>query len=186
MEFWRCFRVAHRTTLTADTRGSGRAIPLPRQLEIAGRHGEAGDVLLGLGMRYEAAMALAHCRGETAPAALPQALKIFEELSAALGVQFVRRRAASIGMAKMLPRPKRGPYAKARSHPLGLTGREVQILRYVKEGLSNREISAEVNRSERTIEHHISALLSKLNARNRIEALIRIQTEPWLLGAAGE
>ena len=33
----------HRTTLTADTRGSGRAIPSPRQLEIAVRHGEAGE-----------------------------------------------------------------------------------------------------------------------------------------------
>jgi DNA-binding NarL/FixJ family response regulator len=58
----------------------------------------------------------------------------------------------------------------------------VQVLRHVKEGLSNREISAELRRSERTVEHHISALLAKLGVRNRIEALIRIQTEPWLLG----
>lgn len=176
----------HRCGMPAVRRGQGRSIPLPRQLEIAGRHTEAADALLGVGMRYEAAMALAHARDELAAAAMSKALQLFEDVGARPGVEFVRRRAASLGIANELPRPKRGPYAKSRAHPLGLTGREVQILRAVKEGLSNREISAELNRSQRTVEHHISAILAKLSVRNRVEALIRIQTEPWLLGAGGE
>jgi DNA-binding CsgD family transcriptional regulator/tetratricopeptide (TPR) repeat protein len=159
-----------------------RLIPPPRQLEIAGRQTEAADALFDLGMRYEAAMVLAHARGNVAAAALSKALQTFEELGARPGVEFVRRRGACLGISHQLPRPKRGPYAKSRSHPLGLTGREIQILKYVKDGLSNREISVEVSRSERTIEHHISAVLAKLSVRNRIEALIRVQTEPWLLG----
>lgn len=171
----------HRTGVLDRNRASGRAMPMPRQLELAGRHGEAADVLLGLGMHYDAALVLAHADDDTAVTALPKALTIFEGLGAKPAADFVRRRAAGLGMAKSLPRAKRGPYAKARSHPLGLTGREVQILRHVKDGLSNREISAELKRSERTVEHHISAVLAKLSVRNRIEALIRIQTEPWLV-----
>lgn len=174
----------HRCEMATMHRGHERSIPLSRQLEIAGRHTDAADALLGLGMLYEAALVLAHAGEDDAPEALSKALRIFEDIGARPGVEFVRRRAESLGFAKKLPKPKRGPYAKARSHPLGLTGREVQILRYVREGLSNREISVELSRSERTIEHHISAMLAKLSVRNRVEALIRIQTEPWLLGAA--
>ena len=173
----------HRCDMATAYRGKERPIPHSRQLEIAGRHAEAADALLEMGMRYEAAMALAHSSDELAAASMSKALQIFEDVGAPLGVEFVRRRAARLGILKTLSRPKRGPYAKTRSHPLGLTGREVQILKHVKEGLSNREISAELSRSERTVEHHISAVLSKLSVRNRVEALIRIQTEPWLLGA---
>lgn len=176
----------HRCDMSALYRGAKRSMPPVRQLEIAGRHADAADALLELGMRYEAAMTLAHARGKSAAAAMSKAVQIFEEIGARPGAEFTRRRAASIGLSNELPKPKRGPYAKSRSHPLGLTGREVQILRYVKDGLSNREISAEVSRSERTVEHHISAILAKLSVRNRVEALIRIQTEPWLLGASEE
>ncbi len=176
----------HRCEMSSLYRGPKRSLPSARQLEIAGKHGEAADVLLELGMRYEAALVLAHARGAPAAAAMSKAIQIFEEIGARPAAEFTRRRALGLGISNALPKPKRGPYAKSRSHPLGLTGREVQILQYVKDGLSNREISAEVSRSERTVEHHISAILSKLSVRNRVEALIRIQTEPWLLGASDE
>jgi DNA-binding CsgD family transcriptional regulator/tetratricopeptide (TPR) repeat protein len=176
----------HRCDMGAAYRGKQRVLPPARQLEIAGRHSEAADALLSLGMRYDAAMALAHTRGKNAVAAMVKALQLFEDTGARAGVQFLRRQAACLGILRQLPRRKRGPYSKARSHPLGLTGREVQILSFVKEGLSNREISSELRRSERTVEHHISAVLAKLGVRKRIEALIRIQTEPWLLDSGNE
>jgi DNA-binding CsgD family transcriptional regulator/tetratricopeptide (TPR) repeat protein len=163
-------------------RAKRKAPSAPRRLELAGRHREAGEALLVRGLRYDAAMTFAHACGDDVASALVRALGLFEEMEARPGAEFVRRRAESLGLAGALPKRKRGPYAKTRAHPLGLTGREVQILRCVKDGLSNREISLELQRSERTIEHHISALLAKLGVRNRLEALLRVQTEPWLLG----
>lgn len=174
----------HRCGMPNAYRGKRQLLPPPRQLEIDGRHAEAADALIDRGMRYDAAMALAHGNGEIAATAMVKALQLFEDIGARTGVELVRRRAAGLGLLKQLPGPRRGPYAKSRSHPLGLTGREVQILKHVKEGLSNREISLALQRSERTVEHHISAVLAKLGARNRIEALIRVQTEPWLLGSS--
>lgn len=173
----------HRCAASAAIPGHGQVLPGPRQLEIAGRHAEAADALMQLGMRYDAALALAHATGEGAGGNMAKAVHLFEELGAMAGVDFTRRRAQRLGVLDQLPRRKRGPYAKARSHPLGLTGREVQLLGYLKHGMSNREISIEVRRSQRTVEHHISAILAKLGVRNRLEALIRIQNEHWLLGS---
>jgi hypothetical protein len=39
-------------------------------------------------------------------------------------------------------------------------------------------------RSPRTVEHHVSAVLGKLNASNKIEVMLRLRSEPWLLSAA--
>jgi len=174
----------HRCGMPLVYTGKKQKLPTPRQLEIVGQHAEAADALISLGMRYEAALTLAHFDRGAAANGLKEALLLFDEAGARSGVAFVRRRAAMLGLSKELPRLRRGPYTKSRSHPLGLTGREVQILRYVKDGLSNREISIELQRSERTVEHHMSAILAKLGTRNRIEALIRVQTEPWLLGSS--
>ena len=117
---------------------------------------------------------------------MAKALQLLEDIGARNAVAFVRRRAAELGLLKQLPGPRRGPHAKSRGHPLGLTGKEVQTLRYVKQGLSKREVSLALRRSERTVEHHISAVLAKLSVRNRIDALIRVQTEPWLLGSGSQ
>ncbi|HEY4875475.1 MAG TPA: response regulator transcription factor [Puia sp.] len=47
-----------------------------------------------------------------------------------------------------------------------LSEREVKVLKYVKRGLSSREISAELNISYRTVEVHRHKILKKLNLRN--------------------
>jgi DNA-binding CsgD family transcriptional regulator len=64
----------------------------------------------------------------------------------------------------------RGPRATTSAHPAGLTRREAHILRLLAQGLTNAEIAAHLVRSPKTVDHHVSAILGKLNARSRAEA----------------
>jgi DNA-binding CsgD family transcriptional regulator len=66
---------------------------------------------------------------------------------------------------------RRGANASARNNPLGLTPREAQMLELLQAGLSNKEIANRLSRSERTIEHHTSALFKKLEVTNRQQAV---------------
>jgi DNA-binding NarL/FixJ family response regulator len=52
-----------------------------------------------------------------------------------------------------------------------LTSREIEVLRLLARGLQNKEISAELGVSVRTVKFHVTNILSKLNAGNRTEAL---------------
>jgi DNA-binding NarL/FixJ family response regulator len=49
------------------------------------------------------------------------------------------------------------------------------------EGASNADIAARMSRSQRTVETHVSAILDKLSAANRLEAALRVLAEPWLV-----
>lgn len=59
-----------------------------------------------------------------------------------------------------------------------LTGREEQILRLVAEGLSNKEVGRKLDLQEKTVKHHMTSILQKLHARNRVEAAV-IARENW-------
>ena len=59
-----------------------------------------------------------------------------------------------------------------------LTEREEQILRLVAHGLSNKEVGRKLDLQEKTIKHHMTSILQKLHARNRVEAAV-IARENW-------
>jgi DNA-binding NarL/FixJ family response regulator len=53
-----------------------------------------------------------------------------------------------------------------------LSDREVEIIRLLAEGLSNRSVSERLSLSENTIKYHLKNILQKLNVQNRTEAVM--------------
>ncbi len=58
-----------------------------------------------------------------------------------------------------------------------LTARELDILRLLADGLSDRDIATALTISRRTVESHVSSILRKLDVRNRAEAARRYRDE---------
>ncbi len=54
-----------------------------------------------------------------------------------------------------------------------LTPREMDVLRLLAEGLPNRKIGERLSINERTVKYHVAAILAKLEAANRTEAVMR-------------
>ena len=107
---------------------------------------------------------------------------MFEAIEARPAAALARTLAQRSG-SQDLPKSRRGPYAAARRHRSGLTQNEQQVLALIAEGMSNKDIARRLSRSPRTIEHQVSAVLGKFNAANRMEVVLRLRGEPWLLAS---
>jgi DNA-binding NarL/FixJ family response regulator len=59
--------------------------------------------------------------------------------------------------------------------PEPLTDRELEVLRCIAEGLSNREIAERLVITEGTVKNHVSNLIAKLDVRDRTQALLKAQ-----------
>lgn len=56
---------------------------------------------------------------------------------------------------------------------LGLTKRDLEILKYVSKGLSNKEIAEKLFLADRSIEYHLSKIYKNMNVKKREEAVIK-------------
>jgi DNA-binding CsgD family transcriptional regulator/tetratricopeptide (TPR) repeat protein len=135
----------------------------PFTLHLAGRYREAGAAWYERGCPYEEADALGDSSDEDD---LRRSLEILQRLGARPRAAQVTRRLREIGV-RTLPR---GPRATTQASPAGLTTRELQVLALLCEHLSNSEIADRLVVSPKTVDHHVSAVLSKLSVSNRREA----------------
>lgn len=75
--------------------------------------------------------------------------------------------------ARLLHQMKRRTSSKPAQRPeVELTHREEQILNEVSAGLTNKEIARKLTLSEKTVKHYMTSVLQKLQARNRVEAVL--------------
>lgn len=69
-----------------------------------------------------------------------------------------------------IPAPVAARLAQHTPH-IGLTPREVEVLRLVAEGLSNAQIAERIGRTEGTVKVHLKNILQKLDVKDRTEAV---------------
>jgi DNA-binding CsgD family transcriptional regulator len=134
----------------------------PYREHCEGRWEQAAAGWRALDRPYEEAMAL--CGGDEA--AQRQALEIFDRLGAVPAGARLRRQMRLDG-SRAVPR---GPIAGTRANAAGLTRRQVEVLGLLGEGLSNSEIARRLCISAKTAEHHVSAIMARLDAATRQEA----------------
>jgi DNA-binding CsgD family transcriptional regulator len=132
----------------------------PYRLHIEQRAALAASAWRELDCPYEAARALAEADDE---ASLLRALEVFDQLGAQPAAERTRLRLRELG-TRSIPR---GPRPATRANAFGLTPREVEIVALLAQGLTNAAIAARLHRSEKTIDHHVSSVLAKLDVRTR-------------------
>ena len=135
----------------------------PFAVHLAGDWARAAELWEALGCPYEAALARADADD---PESLRRALDTLLELGSGPAHALVARRLRERGERGVA----RGPRPSTRANPGGLTARQLDVLRLVAQGLRNAEIAQELVLSERTVDHHVTAILQKLGARSRTDA----------------
>ncbi len=77
------------------------------------------------------------------------------------------------GMAK--------PYTvDGQEHFIPLSPREVEILQFVTNGLSNKEIAFRLSISQQTVKNHMTSILRKLNVQDRTQAAVTALRHGWV------
>ena len=154
--------------------GGGTLPALPASETLARPHeaAEAGDwrrahrIWAGMGCHFEAALALL---GGDEPAQR-EAVEQFIAIGATAAARTARHALTAAGARGVA----RGPYGHAQEDPLGLTRRERQVAELLAASLSNAQIAQRLQRSERTVAHHVSAVLAKLGVSNRSQVADRL------------
>jgi DNA-binding CsgD family transcriptional regulator len=154
----RCWRRLAGLPVPAPTDASG-----PYALALAGDWHAAAVRWAELGCPYEHALALAHSDAEDD---MRRALAELQGLGARPAAAVATRRLRELG-ARDVPS---GPRPSTRRNPAGLTGRELDVLPLLVQGLRNAEIADRLFVSPRTVDHHVSSILRKLEVETRGQA----------------
>ncbi len=135
----------------------------PYVLHVQGLHRAAAEAWKQIGCPYHQALALGDSSTE---GDLRESLALFQSLGAQPMARRVASRLRELG-ARVVPR---GPHSRTRANPARLTARELEVLTLLSQGLRNVEIAQRLVVSAKTVDHHVSSILRKLDVRNRGEA----------------
>ncbi|HLN65425.1 MAG TPA: response regulator transcription factor [Symbiobacteriaceae bacterium] len=80
----------------------------------------------------------------------------------------------------LMARVRTGTGAGPDRSDIPLSPQQLTILRFVAQGLSNREIAEQMSLSENTVKGHVAEVLHRLNVKNRVEAAILASERAWL------
>jgi len=147
----------------------------PYALQLAGDWAQASAAWSKIGCPYEAALALADSDDEDA---LRRGLDQLHAMCALPAAAIVARRLRKRGV-RGLPR---GPRPTTQRNPANLTSRELEVLALVAQGHRNATIAERLFLAEKTVDHHVSAVLRKLGVRTRGQA----SAEAARLGVAAQ
>jgi DNA-binding CsgD family transcriptional regulator/tetratricopeptide (TPR) repeat protein len=147
-------------------------IARPFALQIAGEWQRAAEAWRRLGCPYEEARAL----GEGDCAAQERALVIFDRLGARPAAAELRRTMRVQGVRRV----PRGPRPTTRANRFGLTSRQLEILDLLAQGCTNAEIARQMSISPKTAEHHVAAVLAKLDVVSR-QAAVSVARDEQLI-----
>jgi DNA-binding CsgD family transcriptional regulator len=138
-------------------------IAAPFAAELRGDARGAAGMWRDRACPYEAALALGTSDEE---AAMRESLAQLQALGARTAAALVARRLRERGALDV----RRGPRPNTRSNPAGLTTRQLEVLTLIAQGERNAAIAARLFLSEKTVDHHVSAILRKLGVTTRGQA----------------
>ena len=133
---------------------------------LRGDHAASARQWEAMGYRYEHAVELVYCDDEDA---MLEGVHRLDELGASATANLARALLRARGVTSV----PRGPTRRTRENPAGLTDRQVDVLALLAAGMTNAEIADRLVLSVRTVDHHVSAILGKLEVATRREAAAR-------------
>lgn len=110
-------------------------------------------------------------------------VKDVEQFSLKESIRAVHRGAGAVSpqiAATMLDRIRSDEVTSHGTVPIPLSETQLEIVRLIARGFSNREVADRVHLSENTIKSHVQQIFRKLHVGNRVEAALRASEEGWL------
>ena len=161
----------YRGELLRYLRRLGEPVPASSDVptEWRGAHGDwraAAAEWEARGLPYERAVELIDS-GEAET--IVEGLLALDGLGAVSAAALARSRLRELGVARI----PRGPRPQTRENVAGLTERQHEVVGFLAQGMTNAEIAQRLVVSVRTVDHHVTAILTKLGVGSRRDAIRR-------------
>ena len=122
----------------------------------------------------------AYCPKDVTPRKLMQVLRQVAQGHYVVGDQVFDHEGLQAWMEKGVEKAGRSHMTESREAFSPLSPREMEILQYVTQGLSNKEIAYSLGISHQTVKNHMTAILHKLDVEDRTQAAVYALRHGWV------